>query len=187
MLTAQARRELLSWYDANHRILPWRRNASSKRPIDGTEDSGAPLSLPQQQFIYYVWVSEVMSQQTQVPRAAEYFRRWMQVPQCSMLVAPRSGPTADNAVNTLLTVSCSSATSPSCPGWVQKFSTVQALALATEDEVNAMWAGLGYYRRARFLLAGARYVVDDLGGQFPTCAAELRKIPGVAQHLSGPH
>ena len=61
---------------------------------------------------------------------------------------------------------------------MQKFPTVQALAAATEDEVNAMWAGLGYYRRARFLLAGAQYVVGELGGQFPTCAAELRKIPG---------
>ena len=63
-------------------------------------------------------------------------------------------------------------------GCVQKFPTVQALAVATEDEVNAMWAGLGYYRRAKFLLAGARYVVGELGGTFPTCAAELRKIPG---------
>ena len=65
-------------------------------------------------------------------------------------------------------------------GCVQKFPTVQALAAATEDEVNAMWAGLGYYRRARFLLAGAQYVVGELGGQFPTCAAELRKIPGTS-------
>jgi A/G-specific adenine glycosylase len=78
----------LAWYDANHRILPWRRNASSKRPVDGTEGDGAPLSLPQQQFIYYVWVSEVMSQQTQVPRAAEYFRRWMQVPASRALLPP---------------------------------------------------------------------------------------------------
>jgi A/G-specific adenine glycosylase len=69
---------------------------------------------------------------------------------------------------------------------VQKFPTVEALALATEDEVNAMWAGLGYYRRARFLLAGARYVVGELGGQFPTSAVELRKIPGASQQLSAP-
>ena len=69
----------MRWYDVNHRIFPWRRNTSSQRPIDGTEGGGAPLSLPQQQFIYFVWVSEVMSQQTQVARAAEYFRRWVEV------------------------------------------------------------------------------------------------------------
>lgn len=65
-VTLQARQNLLVWYDANHRILPWRRNSSSQRPLDGTEGGGAPAELPQQQFIYFVWVSEVMSQQTQV-------------------------------------------------------------------------------------------------------------------------
>ena len=63
---AQARQKLLAWYDVNHRILPWRRNSSSQRAADGTESDGAPADLPQQQFIYFVWVSEVMSQQTQV-------------------------------------------------------------------------------------------------------------------------
>lgn len=35
------------------------------------------METPQQQFLYYVWVCEVMSQQTQVPRVAEYFAKWM--------------------------------------------------------------------------------------------------------------
>lgn len=39
-------------------------------------------------------------------------------------------------------------------------------------------AGLGYYRRARYLLDGAKYVVSELGGQLPGTAAELQKIPG---------
>ena len=41
-----------------------------------------------------------------------------------------------------------------------------------------MWAGLGYYRRARFLLQGARHVQEHLGGQFPLTSAELQKLPG---------
>ena len=41
-----------------------------------------------------------------------------------------------------------------CFGWVQKFPTVQALAAATEDEVNAMWAGLGYYRAGEVPVGG---------------------------------
>ena len=166
----------MRWYDVTHRILPWRRNTSSQRPLDGTEGGGAPLSLPQQQFIYFVWVSEVMSQQTQVARAAEYFRRWVEVH------APACVP------GTQLPRSCTCRTLgrksvTDCFVCTQKFPTVQALAAATEDEVNAMWAGLGYYRRARFLLAGAQYVVGELGGQFPTCAAELRKIPGTPAAL----
>ena len=170
----------MGWYDVNHRILPWRRNAGSKRLVDGTEGDAAPLGLPQQQFIYFVWVSEVMSQQTQVARAAEYFRRWVQVPfsllhsiRLFCLVAARS-----DALVSVLTCRNDVHSCARHGGCLQKFPTVEALAAATEDEVNAMWAGLGYYRRARFLLAGAQYVTSELGGTFPTCAAELRKIPG---------
>ncbi|GFR49464.1 hypothetical protein Agub_g11524, partial [Astrephomene gubernaculifera] len=58
------------------------------------------------------------------------------------------------------------------------------LAAADVEAVNAMWAGLGYYRRARYLLEGARFVVEKLGGEFPTTAAELLKIPGVGPYTS---
>ena len=39
-------------------------------------------------------------------------------------------------------------------------------------------AGLGYYRRARYLLDGAKYIVRELGGSFPTTAKQLLSIPG---------
>ena len=55
---------------------------------------------------------------------------------------------------------------------------VQALSEASLEEVNAMWAGLGYYRRARFLLEGAQYVMQHHGGAFPRTSKELQKIPG---------
>lgn len=42
-----------------------------------------------------------------------------------------------------------------------------------------MWAGLGYYRRARYLLQGAKYVTNDLAGTFPMTTSELQKIPGI--------
>jgi hypothetical protein len=45
-------------------------------------------------------------------------------------------------------------------------------------QVNQMWSGLGYYRRAKYLLDGARHVRDKLGGQFPTTAKGLLQIPG---------
>ena len=41
-----------------------------------------------------------------------------------------------------------------------------------------MWAGLGYYRRARFLLEGAQYVMQHHNGSFPRTSKELQKIPG---------
>lgn len=58
------------------------------------------------------------------------------------------------------------------------------LAAASQEDVNQAWAGLGYYRRARYLLEGAQHVVTKLGGAFPTTAAGLRDIPGVGPYVS---
>lgn len=60
-----------------------------------------------------------------------------------------------------------------------KWPTVSALSAATEEEINEAWSGLGYYRRGRNLHAGAKMVMSDFGGQIPTTAAELKKLPGV--------
>ncbi len=64
--------------------------------------------------------------------------------------------------------------------WMARFPTIQALAAASEDEVLAMWQGLGYYRRAKLLLAGARSV--DV---IPRSADEWRKIPGIGAYTAG--
>ena len=62
------------------------------------------------------------------------------------------------------------------------FPTVQALAEAPDDQVMAAWAGLGYYARARNLLACARAVMK-LGG-FPKTPAELRTLPGIGTYTA---
>src|SRR5580704_11995747 len=92
------RDELLRWYEANRRDLPWRKSADP----------------------YGVWVSEIMLQQTQVPTVVPFWTRWM-----------------------------------------ERFPTVESLAAADEQEVLALWQGLGYYRRCRLLLEGARFVVAN--------------------------
>ncbi len=61
--------------------------------------------------------------------------------------------------------------------FMQAFPTVQALAAAPLDEVLALWAGLGYYSRARNLHACAQ-AVAALGG-FPQSAAALQTLPGI--------
>ena len=45
--------------------------------------------------------------------------------------------------------------------WMIRFPTIKDLSLATEEEVNQYWAGLGYYRRAQQLLKGAKKIVDE--------------------------
>ncbi len=51
--------------------------------------------------------------------------------------------------------------------FLTRFPTVEALAAAKDEDVMSLWAGLGYYARARNLLACARRVVNDHNGRFP--------------------
>lgn len=62
--------------------------------------------------------------------------------------------------------------------------SVYALAAADDGDVMAAWAGLGYYARARNLLACARMVVADHGGKFPGEEAMLRTLPGIGPYTA---
>lgn len=68
---------------------------------------------------------------------------------------------------------------------MKKFPTIQHLASATLEEVNEEWAGLGYYRRAKFLHEGAQKVVNELNGKIPTNSNDLLKLPGIGKYTSG--
>jgi A/G-specific adenine glycosylase len=52
------------------------------------------------------------------------------------------------------------------------------------DEVLTIWAGLGYYARARNLHRCARLVAGELGGRFPESAPELRALPGIGAYTA---
>lgn len=69
--------------------------------------------------------------------------------------------------------------------FLERFPDVGTLAAADESEVLAAWSGLGYYRRARLLHAGARHVAAELGGVVPGDPEALRKIPGVGRYTAG--
>ncbi|KAA0972499.1 A/G-specific adenine glycosylase [Aureimonas fodinaquatilis] len=64
-----------------------------------------------------------------------------------------------------------------------RWPKVHDLAAARDEEVMAAWAGLGYYARARNLLACAR-AVSATGGAFPASAARLRDLPGIGDYTS---
>ncbi len=65
-----------------------------------------------------------------------------------------------------------------------RWPTVTALAAADDDELMSAWAGLGYYARARNLLACARAVADRHGGAFPDSEAALRALPGIGGYTA---
>ncbi|XP_024540384.1 adenine DNA glycosylase isoform X1 [Selaginella moellendorffii] len=71
------------------------------------------------------------------------------------------------------------------PRWMSKWPSLSHLSQASQEEVNSLWAGLGYYRRARFLLEGAKHIVENSGGIFPRDVAELRQIPGIGNYTAG--
>ncbi len=65
-----------------------------------------------------------------------------------------------------------------------RFPTLVALALAPEQDVLAMWSGLGYYRRARMLHKAAQFVSTNLNGNLPPRADELRMLPGIGVYTA---
>ena len=122
--------DLLAWYDAHARLMPWR---------VGPADRAAGVRPDP----YRVWLSEVMLQQTTVAAVREYFRRF-----------------------------------------TDRWPDVQSLAGAEDAQVMAEWAGLGYYARARNLLACARAVVTLHDGQFPQTSTALRTLPGIGPYTA---
>ncbi len=115
-------RDLLAWFAARARPLPWRRDYEP----------------------YRVWLSEIMLQQTQMDRAVGYFERF-----------------------------------------TARFPDVASLAAASEEEVLKLWEGLGYYSRAKNLLAAARLVAARHGGRVPDDPEALRALPGVGPYTAG--
>ena len=65
-----------------------------------------------------------------------------------------------------------------------RFPTPEALAAAPLQEVLALWQGLGYYRRARYLHAAAVRIVQEHGGVVPCGTADLRRLPGVGPYVA---
>ncbi|RXP45886.1 A/G-specific adenine glycosylase [Lutibacter sp. HS1-25] len=112
---------LVYWYLRNKRDLPWR-------------NTGNP---------YYIWLSEIILQQTRVDQGMAYYLKF-----------------------------------------IAHFPTVQDLAFASEEEVLKLWQGLGYYSRARNLHFSAKYIVNQLNGNFPNTYNDLLKLKGVGDYTA---
>lgn len=67
----------------------------------------------------------------------------------------------------------------------QRFPDVHALAAATDDEVMRLWAGLGYYARARNLKKAAERVSKEFAGDFPETVDALSELPGIGRSTAG--
>lgn len=118
---------MLHYADYGRYTLPWRLPES-----DGSFDP------------YKIFVSELMLQQTQVPRVIPKFEQFIDV-----------------------------------------FPNTYALAHATLTEVLAIWSGLGYNRRAKFLWQSAQHIEHEQKGVFPKTREQLIALPGIGVNTAG--
>lgn len=68
--------------------------------------------------------------------------------------------------------------------WMARFPDIETLAAAGEQDVLAVWEGLGYYSRARNLHRAAGQVMKDHNGQLPRTRAALGTLPGIGPYTA---
>ena len=68
--------------------------------------------------------------------------------------------------------------------FIIKFKTLESLSKANETQILKMWEGLGYYRRARNLLASAKLLVKELNSKLPNSLKDIKKLPGVGDYTA---
>lgn len=69
--------------------------------------------------------------------------------------------------------------------FLQAMPDVWRLASASDDLLQRLWQGLGYYRRATLLRRGAQFVAERFHGQIPASYDQLRMIPGMGDYTAG--
>ncbi len=68
--------------------------------------------------------------------------------------------------------------------FIKKFKTIEDLSKSNEREILKMWEGLGYYRRARNLLASSKFLVKNYNSKLPTSLVQIKKLPGVGEYTA---
>ncbi|MBI4060043.1 MAG: A/G-specific adenine glycosylase [Elusimicrobia bacterium] len=77
------------------------------------------------------------------------------------------------------------AVTPKYESFLRRFPSLASLAASSEDEVLKLWAGLGYYSRARNLRRAALSIQDVHGGVFPSEFDAVLELPGVGRYTAG--
>ena len=68
--------------------------------------------------------------------------------------------------------------------FTKKFKTLKSLSKCKEKEILKLWEGLGYYRRARNLLASSKLLVREYNSKLPYEIKEIKKLPGVGDYTA---
>lgn len=166
---------LLTWFKKNRRRLPWRGDAPpfsnnilvSKKQIDPVQPSiSSFFALKPKTQSPSKSVSDIplITDETK-PLAASPYGIWISE---VMLQQTRVETVIDYYLK-----------------WMKQFPDIISLSKSTEEEVCKLWSGLGYYNRAKNLLKGAKYVVENYNGVLPDDVDKLIKIPGIGKYTAG--
>jgi A/G-specific adenine glycosylase len=68
--------------------------------------------------------------------------------------------------------------------FIKEYPAIEALAMATEDQLLISWKGLGYYRRAKNLKKAAEYILKEFNGEIPLNYETLISIPGIGDYTA---
>ena len=68
--------------------------------------------------------------------------------------------------------------------FTKKFRTLKALSRSNEKQILKLWEGLGYYRRAKNLLASSKLLVKNYNSKLPNTIEEVKKLPGVGEYTA---
>ena len=68
--------------------------------------------------------------------------------------------------------------------FTKKYKTLKSLSKINEKQILKLWEGLGYYRRARNLLASTKLLVNEYNSKLPNNLKEIKKLPGVGDYTA---
>ena len=68
--------------------------------------------------------------------------------------------------------------------FTKKYRTLESLSRANETQILKLWEGLGYYRRARNLLASTKLLVKEHNSKLPNTLKEIKKFPGIGDYTA---
>jgi len=69
--------------------------------------------------------------------------------------------------------------------FIEAFPTIEALALASTDQILKVCAGIGYYNRFHNMKTTAKIIIEDFDGQIPQTPQMLQKLPGIGAYVAG--
>ena len=68
--------------------------------------------------------------------------------------------------------------------FTKKFKTLKSLSRCSEQKILKLWEGLGYYRRARNLLATSKVLVSEYNSKLPETIKEIKNLPGIGNYTA---